>query len=651
MIKYPFFVSIFILMVANHNRVYCQYDHKKEWNLILHQLDSLPQGQDLVEKYIDAGYYRYDYFGDSVLPYAHNAIQISREINYLKGHISALVLKGSFLNSQNQFEKAKVCYLEAIKLNKTLDNPLREAQIRDNLANIYSRQGLFDSAIEIKFQAIEIFQTYNDTAALATGYAGLGSLYSLKNDYEKTVFYCKKALAYDRTTRRAYTLGNIGVAMKNLGEIDSAIFYYRLANESAPDHTMFVGRNYMNMALLYLHATKFDSTEIFFNKARHQFKKAGAIYEQAILSVNQAESELRQRHFQNARQHCLAAEAILDDKGTTKDRRRLSAIMAQLYDSLGNFKESIKYLKDFHRLDDSLSNIALETRVKEIETKYAISEKEKQILSQQVSLAKSERQKNNIILGLLALFVVSFSIIYLLIQRARIRKFKTNQEMLVREKKIEHLRMQNKVATMAAMLKGQESERVRIAKDLHDGIGGLLATAKLQVSSLSHIDMPSSSLHVHQKTAKLLDHAADEVRRIAHNMMPEALSNLGLQHALEDLRDSLRNEGLQVHMEILNLNNRLPENVEVNVYRIIQELVNNLIKHAEASRVIIQLALQGQELQLTVEDNGKGFDPGKQVDGIGLKNIRSRVEYLHGEVDVNTSPGTGTSVSINLPLT
>jgi two-component system, NarL family, sensor kinase len=199
----------------------------------------------------------------------------------------------------------------------------------------------------------------------------------------------------------------------------------------------------------------------------------------------------------------------------------------------------------------------------------------------------------------------------------------------------------------------QDSERQRIAQDIHDSVGSVLSAAKLQLSTLEEIkdDLPAD----HQKNYKaaliLLDQATQELRNISHNIMPAALSRLGLIAALENLIDKISTySGVRINFNVYGFKERLAEKTEIGIYPVVLELMNNILKHARASQATVQLVRHPQYINITIEDNGKGFDVKTQRgDGIGLKNVMSRIQYLKGSINIDSEEGQGTSIMIDIP--
>ena len=205
-----------------------------------------------------------------------------------------------------------------------------------------------------------------------------------------------------------------------------------------------------------------------------------------------------------------------------------------------------------------------------------------------------------------------------------------------------------------AVLKAEEAERKRISGELHDGLGQLFSAVKMNLSALAdHIQFEDHhGEKMFEKTLSLVDESCKEVRVISHQMAPNILLKSGLATAVRDFIDKIDSRKLKVNLSTFGLNERLDQNIEMVLYRVIQEAVNNVIKHAEANTLDIQLSKDEEGVNAMIEDNGKGFDSNalENVEGIGLKNMRTRVEYLKGQVDFSSTQGAGTLVAIYIPL-
>jgi two-component system NarL family sensor kinase len=232
----------------------------------------------------------------------------------------------------------------------------------------------------------------------------------------------------------------------------------------------------------------------------------------------------------------------------------------------------------------------------------------------------------------------------------RHRQQLAKQQHELQQQHIRELEKDKQLVAVDSMLKGQEEERSRLAKDLHDGLGGLLSGVKFSLSNMKeNLIVTPDNMAVFERSLDMIDTSIKELRRIAHNMMPEMLTKFGLDEALKDYCNTVNaTKLLTVRYQSLGIENRLEKATEIIVYRIVQELLNNILKHAAASEVFVQLIRENDRLNIVVEDNGRGFDTAmlENNKGAGWVNIRSRVEYLKGQLDVHSEPGKGTLVNI-----
>ena len=214
------------------------------------------------------------------------------------------------------------------------------------------------------------------------------------------------------------------------------------------------------------------------------------------------------------------------------------------------------------------------------------------------------------------------------------------------------LHQEKKIDATQNMIQGEEQERTRLARDLHDGLGGMLTGVKFQLNSIKgNVILSEENAGTFTKSISQIDNAIVEMRRVAHNMMPEALLKFGLDETLKSYCDSVsQSSELAVSYQSFGMEVRLEQTNEIVLYRIVQELLNNTIKHAKATKSNIQLTRNENLISLTVEDNGKGFDVNDvKKNGIGLSNINHRVEYLSGKIDVQ-SDNKGTSTHIEFEI-
>jgi signal transduction histidine kinase len=328
----------------------------------------------------------------------------------------------------------------------------------------------------------------------------------------------------------------------------------------------------------------------------------------------------------------------------------------QLYENriqAKDYKAATEALLEYQKKNEIFIKLELQEKTKDLEIKYETEKKEKDLERSKADLQKKTYQQN-ILIGLFILgsFIAVFFIFFLKKRNAFKQKL-SSKEIEIQNQKISELEKEKKILSLAAMLEGQEAERTRIAKDLHDGLGGLLSTVKAHFGKISNEIKKSESKEVYVKATDMIDEACNEVRRISHNLMPGALRVNGLGIAIEQLANELRTtHKFNVDIQIIKLDERLEETKEVFVYRIIQELTNNILKHSNAKNILIQIGRYEDQILLLVEDDGKGFDFEKVDDhkGIGLRSLKSRVDFLNGTIDIDSRINLGTSTSINIPL-
>ena len=219
------------------------------------------------------------------------------------------------------------------------------------------------------------------------------------------------------------------------------------------------------------------------------------------------------------------------------------------------------------------------------------------------------------------------------------------------KQKNDKLKAQHKleITKLNALIEGEENERNRIAQDLHDGINGDLSAIKFQMMALKSKLSKETNQDNLDKSIAMIDTTCEQVRTISHNLTPYAISQFGLSYALEQFCKKMDNPLLIIDYQWFGGNLELPKNIETSIYRIVQELIQNTIKHANAKEVLVHCNNLEDNLNLTIEDDGQGFDQNLEKKGIGFKNIENRINYLNAKMDIETS-GKGTTVLISIPL-
>jgi two-component system, NarL family, sensor kinase len=393
---------------------------------------------------------------------------------------------------------------------------------------------------------------------------------------------------------------------------------------------------------------KFDIASTNFVKALTYLEDGNHNNMQSFVLNHYALNEIARANYDLAKKMLDSAFAKAKRDNSKTDIANSYNCYATLYTKTGNYKLANDCLKQQLILNDS---IYADENLKLANSSAALFENEKkesaihQLEVEKIQDSNELKQKstlNKILIGSAAALLFIGFLGY--------RNFRSRQKL--QQAKITELEKDKQLLAIDAMLQGQEEERSRIAKDLHDGLGGMLSGTKLSFINMKEnlVLTPENAMQF-DKSLSMLDNTIADLRKVAHNLMPEALVKFGLQEAVKDFCNGIQSStNIKVVYQPLGENKKLPNTAEVFTYRIVQELVNNAVKHANATQIIVQLATNNNKVGITVEDNGKGYDINVLANnkGAGMDNIKYRVQYFNGTIDTVTSAGNGTSVNIEL---
>jgi signal transduction histidine kinase len=269
--------------------------------------------------------------------------------------------------------------------------------------------------------------------------------------------------------------------------------------------------------------------------------------------------------------------------------------------------------------------------------------------NRRIALQTEQLQNRRILIGILLVSLIGILATALVLYR------NYKQKQIIQQQRISQLETEKQLAATESVIKGEEQERTRLAKDLHDGLGGMLSGIKYSFSNLKqNMVMTPENAITFERTIDMLDSSIREMRRVAYNMMPEALLKFGLDAALRDFCAEINLTGtIQITYQSFGLKDKMIEQSKtITVYRIIQELINNTMKHSGASEMLVQLSMNDNQISITVEDNGKGFEVSKleNANGIGWRNIKNRVDFMKGTLDIYSAENKGTSVLIEFQV-
>lgn len=631
---------------------FCNGVHAQPSEASVPQVLALPDDTAKVLKLSDLcfAYRRTD--ADSALILGNAALRLAKKLRYLRGEAQACNDIAILHIDRSDFTTADSLLRRSLSLRTQLGDSSGMAAVHNKLGIIYQSRFMLEEALEEDLQALRIYERTGPPAHEAIVLNNIAILhFNLKRLPEALATHRRaagiRALIGD-SAGLAASHGNMANVELQLGDTAAAINHYNeaIAFFREKDQKPELAVQLNNLAGIHLVRGQLD-------KAAEEYGEALAIRAEvgerkAIASslIGLGGTRLRQGRFEEARHMLLNALAMSRSVGARSEEMQALLDLARLYARMDRGDSTFFYHQYYAALKDSVFTADMSTRLAQAETKFETEKKERRILAQRAEIAELERQGEHHKLWLVtavggsALVVVTALLLFQMQRRgARAR----HDAALIAERE----------AGLRGVLEATEAERTRIARELHDGVGQQLTGLKFRLEEIAaRTDGDEGSGgHAVSEALAIAGEAGREVRDIAHAMMPRALSDLGLGPATSDmLKRILPGAGISHEFDQFGLQERLPKEVEVGVYRIAQELVQNTMKHAGAQQVNLQLLKNKGHLVLIYEDDGKGMDHSAEHDGIGLRNIRERVRALRGIFTVGNGETRGIRATVRIPL-
>ncbi len=591
--------------------------------------------------------YNYSFIDfDKAISNGKEALLLAQKLNNPKAIALAFSDIGNCYTRVNKLNEALDYHNKAYALRKQLGMDLKAAGSLSNISIIYKQQGNFKVSAEYMMKALRIYESKNDSVMQALVKGNLANLYlnmnkpSIAKKYLDESFKISKSkniksllsTAYSSYTEYYLMMKKFDLALVNA--LQSVAILEKLNRKS--DLALI----YNSIGQIYLEKKKYDLSMDYYNKSLSLRKELGDELGEASCHKNIGYAQVLLKNYSDAEKNYKLALTLFKKLNAKEYLNDCNKLLADLYEKQNMYDKAIFYMKEGKKIEDSVYNRDTEAKLNELNIQYETEKKENLLRIQSYELSK----RNTYLAVALALLIVSIFIAYLIISNQKIKSSIKIQKEILR---------QQDIATKA-IIEAEERERKRIASDLHDGIGQMFSAVRMNLSSITNdIDfIKTDKKELFEKTIDLVDESCKEVRSISHNMMPNVLLRSGLTSAVRDFVSKIDNSILNVNLETSGLNERLDSNIETVLYRVIQESVNNVIKHSGANQLDIQMNIDDSEITVTIEDNGKGFDVSNKdnFEGIGLKNIITRVEFLKGTVEWDSTPGNGTLVAIHIPM-
>jgi len=514
----------------------------------------------------------------------------------------------------------------------------KAAVAKNNIANIFRITAKYDTSLVLYNELLNYYESVNDRSKTAQVLSNIGSLYYTAGNQEKAKEYTLRSLEMQRTTGDARSLAvslvNLVVFSLNNSEFEEGIRY----GDEAIGLLRDIDKNYYAAALIRTGYCYYNTGRK--EKALDYNRMALEIYRENNNSRGMMEAYRTQgdylyemKRYAEAREYGLEALQAADTTNRL-DLRLIYDLLKRTAIWLNLPEEAINYSQLQINMKEADLNDEWASRIAEAEARYDTEKKEVEIKN-----LKTHRRIQLILIILLVTLLATGTLAGFSIFR------NLKQSRLLALQRIKELEKEKRLTATMALLEGENSERARLSRDLHDGLGGMLSVAKLKISNMKgSLTIPEEHVASFNTAIDLLDSSIKELRRVAHNLMPESLVKYGLHQALSDFCSSTG----KVSCHFYGSGRRLDDKLEIAIYRIVNELVNNALKHSMADMINVQTIVDESRVSVVVEDNGKGFDSvaAEAGEGTGLKNIRSRINSLGGKLEISSSPGKGSEINV-----
>lgn len=640
-------------------------------------------------------------YPDSALQLAHKAYNLAAKQNDIHNQIVALYRMGwvhyklgdfkqamnQFNQGENLFEKAgkdsiylaKVFVYQAMttrkmgNVNKALEKYGKATVIAfrkkddvllsdcvNNICDLLIAQGKYEPALYLLNAVLEKLDEHNFRSR-GMIHQTFGNIYYHQKRFREGLSAYQ--LSADYLSTNPYAVSKVFTAIGNtylsLEMNDSALYYYNrafvIANKKG--YVSLLDAIKQNKGEIFFQQNNYDSALVYFEKTltSQQFNEnvlaQGLTYERLgdIFRIKKRQNQALYYYKKSFK----IAQASSDNT----DLKDLSYNLGTLYADLGNLDSATYYFNITKCYQDSLASSISKSLIYELhyeEEKHKVEALQLRLKNNELMLKK----RTNLIwfISFIALFIIFLLFVFVRYYQQKRKAIEIEKENIEKEKKLNDLINLQEQEALKAMFTGQEKEKNRIATELHDRLGAILSTVKLYFKSIDKQinHLKEENIKQYHKANELLDEACEETRKIAHQLSSSSLGRKGLFETVRRFQDQINGAG-EVLFELIThgSDEKLGQLNQTSIYRIIQELVNNSLKHAAALEISLQLNVLDQVFNLIIEDDGVGFDFNRMIDnsGIGLKEIESRVKTMSGSMSIDSGKGAGTTITIDIPLT
>lgn len=553
--------------------------------------------------------------------------------------------------------KGALKLLKELELKTNKKNEL--ANINFYIAKSYMQENSDDKAFTYFKKAKELFKEIDSMDRAMEINLEIADLFSFDDhEIKSSETYIKEFITYAKKTNNNYFLAK---GYYNWADINSrrnpeeSLVYYRLAlekNKLLNDDDLYI-TIYNNIAVLYNENIRNKDSALFYlDKSMVISVKNNSVYDICLNYMNQASAYFYDGNYKKSIELLHDADAVPITENIKFIKSRIKYVLSLNYEEVGDYENAYYSLAESKNLKDSLNLEKQKTNISEFQTLYKTREK----TLQNEDLRSKLSNKNFLMYCLIGLFVFCFFIVVLGYKYINKRRLIAEQEKEIQQQKLEKTLKEQELHDIDLMLESQEYERQRIANELHDNLGSLIATIKLNFQNIRKFsnNFDVNKQVVFDTTDNLIDETYKEIRNIAHLKNLGVIGTEGLLVAVKNMASKMSViDEFKVTVIPFGLKERFDNRIEVILFRIIQELCTNIIKHSKAKEITIYLTQHGQkDMNIIIEDNGIGFDVKnlKYTKGIGLKNIEKRIEQMGGTFTVDSIISKGTTVILEIPL-
>ncbi len=571
--------------------------------------------------------------------YALKGIEIARTENDLVMEGTLYRNLGVAYYMVSKLDSANIYFDKAMDIAKKANDENLETLVNFARANLYNLNGEYDKALSLYLKTLPNFEKSGNKRKVRTVLGNIGVLYSSLQNFEMAEKYYlqseKLSIELDDKWGLSQAYNGLGIIYSSRKEYEKALDYTlrseKIARECGDTQTEILAAQTI-AEVYFAHYKDFAKAESYALKALKTAEEMG--YPGNIAAILNSLSNIS---FHQGKYELCKSYALKAIESDTTDMNVYSNMAANIVRSgvrTGDIELALKYFDIYRHVIDFRATREYQNALMDMEVKYETEKKELKL-----NILEKQRKFAFAIAALLA--VLTLLILVILFFRFRV----INHRKKMAEQKVIQLEKEKQLVATQSVLDGENAERARIARDLHDGLGGMLSVVKLNLTNMKgNAFIPESDVPAFHNALEMLDGSIRELRRVAHNLMPESLLRFGLKAALTDFCRNIEH----VTLHFFGDERRLEEKIEIAVYRIILELVNNALKHSEAQQINIQIIVENDRINLVVQDNGKGFE--QEITDwnktTGLNSIKSRVESLGGKMELFSAPGKGTEIQV-----